>query len=1004
MTLDAILRRRVPIAIVFVLLSLWMAAGIRRIDVAEGQAIRDSPLGILAPVVVAPGWHFAPPGIVRLSTYPTGGATYGFTLGGDDASALVSREGIALLTAGTIRYRVEPERILEAHAALGSGFNRRLLPGWVLADLRAAVRESGYSDISGARTEVLRESLARALTERFRPIGLTLLSCDVSGVQMRAADAGAAAAPAVRSRVVLIGLDGADWNVLNPLIEAGSLPNIARLARGGVRGRLRAITPMLSPVIWTSIATGVLPARHGIIDFLASTGREGEKVPVTSTLRRTRAIWNILSDRGVSVGIVGWWATYPAEQVNGYVVSDRVSYQLFGAHPARAQAREGKVYPPDLDPLITSLTIPPETIPASTVERFVRMPEDPAGMPEAHVRMIEELKTLVAAGDTYTGIALALGERMKPDFQAIYIESTDTIAHLFMRYVPPPLPGVPPDDVRRFGRAVDAYYRHADVLVGRLLEAAGEDAAVILCSDHGFRTGENRPLTDPRIGYGQAADWHRKHGVIILHGPPFRRGVELQEASVLDITPTVLALFGLPVAEEMDGRPIVDAFDPDFLKRHPITWVPTYEGTTVAASPPGPPETPPADPGGDSELKAKLESLGYLRQDTANSHNNRGMILLQAGKYDEAIVEFRVAIAASEDLGIARLNIARAHFKKREYDAAAAAIAEHLARQPQSKDAENLLGNIAMERGRTAEAEDHLRKALSYEPNFTDARNTLGILYDRMGRAEDALREFRRVVEVDPEYAEALNNIGIIEKKQGRTREAIETFRRAIAADPEFAGSYSNLALILEQSGDRAGAETEYRRALQHDPRNAAVRTNYGGLLYTLGRYDEARRQLEEAVKVDPDYASAHNNLGAVYGRLGRDADELTAYRRAVSLDPDYADVRHNLGLALIRQGRAAEGEVELHAALRIDPDYAPSYVALARAILVRGEVRSAADLLAAASLRLPRDADIAALLGEARIRSGDRAGAIEAFERSLAIRPDQEGVRRRLDETRAAP
>jgi Tfp pilus assembly protein PilF len=1003
MTLDGIFRHRVPIAIGSVLLALWVAAGIRHVDTGAGRTIRDSPLGILAPVAVDPGWHFAPPGFVRLSTYPTTAATYTFGFGDDDATALVTREGVGLRAGGTIRYRVEPERILETHAAVGAGFGDRLLPGWVLADVRAAVRESGYSDISGARTEALRESLARTLTERFRPIGVILLSCDISSVQIAVAAGPGGSTAAVRSRVVLLGMDGLDWNVLNPMIEAGNLPHIARLARGGVRGKIRSITPMLSPVIWTSVATGVLPARHGIIDFLATTAREGEKVPVTSTLRKTRALWNILSDGGVSVGIVGWWATYPAETVRGYVVSDRVAYQLFGAHQAREQARDGRVYPPDLDPLVTSLTIAPETIPASTVQRYVRLPEDPAALPEAHARMIEELKTLVAAGDTYTAIALALGEKYRPDFQAIYIESTDTVAHLFMRYVPPPLPGVPPEDVQRFGRAVEAYYRHADELVGRIVDAAGPGAAVILCSDHGFRTGGNRPLTDPRIGYGQAADWHRKHGVVILHGPPFRRGVEIEEASVLDITPTVLTAFGLPAAEEMDGRPILEAFDPEFLRRHPVTWIRTYEGGAIVAQ--APPAAPvPADPRGDSELKEKLESLGYLRQNTANSHNNRGMILLQEGKFDEAIAEFRTAIAGSEDLAIAQINIARAQFKKRDYDAATATLAEHLARQPRSKEAENLLGNIAMERGRMAEAEAHLRKALSYEPNFTDARNTLGILHDRLGRTEDALREFRRVVEVDPDYAEALNNIGIIEKKQGRIREATESFRRAISADPEFAGSYSNLALILEQNGDRKGAEDQYRRALEHDPRNAAVRTNYGGLLYTLGRYVEARAQLEQAVAIDPDYASAHNNLGAVYGRLQRDADELASYRKAVAIDPDYADVRHNLGLALIRQGSPVEGEKELREAVRIEPGYAPAHLALGRSILDRGDHGEAVAVLENAAGRLPRHAEIVALLGEARARAGDRAGAIEALERSLAIRPDQPAVRQRLDGLKAAP
>src|SRR6185295_2234345 len=130
--------------------------------------------------------------------------------------------------------------------------------------------------------------------------------------------------------VVLIGLDGADWNIIDPLIAAGKMPNLAALIERGSRGRLLTLSPTLSPVIWTTIATGVKPERHGIVDFTAINKDTGAAVPVTSNLRRVPALWNILSDAGRTVGFVGWWASFPAEKVNGYIVSDRIAYQLFG--------------------------------------------------------------------------------------------------------------------------------------------------------------------------------------------------------------------------------------------------------------------------------------------------------------------------------------------------------------------------------------------------------------------------------------------------------------------------------------------------------------------------------------------------------------------------------------------------------------------------------------------------------------------------------------------------
>jgi len=195
----------------------------------------------------------------------------------------------------------------------------------------------------------------------------------------------------------------------------------------------------------------------------------------------------------VERGSRGWWASFPAETVNGFVVSDRVAYQLFGARAVHDPVREGKVYPADLGDLVASLTVAPETIGAAEISRYVRLPDDPAAVSADQNRLIDDLKTLLAAGDTYTSVSLALRDRYHPDFPGCLYRGTDTVAHLFMRYAPPPLPGVTKEEMQRFGHAVDEYYRHADEMVGRLVESRRPETAIIICSDHGFRTGDNRP-------------------------------------------------------------------------------------------------------------------------------------------------------------------------------------------------------------------------------------------------------------------------------------------------------------------------------------------------------------------------------------------------------------------------------------------------------------------------------------------------------------------------------
>src|SRR5207245_800065 len=151
----------------------------------------------------------------------------------------------------------------------------------------------------------------------------------VAGVGESSGDIRRAAASPLDRQVVLIGLDSFDWRIAEPLMKRGKMPNLERLIARGTRANLKTIRPILSPVIWTSIATGVKPSRHGIVDFVVSARDSGDLVPVTSAMRQVPALWTLLSRQGTDVGVVGWWATWPAETVRGSVVSDRVAFQLF---------------------------------------------------------------------------------------------------------------------------------------------------------------------------------------------------------------------------------------------------------------------------------------------------------------------------------------------------------------------------------------------------------------------------------------------------------------------------------------------------------------------------------------------------------------------------------------------------------------------------------------------------------------------------------------------------
>ena len=353
-------------------------------------------------------------------------------------------------------------------------------------------------------------------------------------------------APAGPARVILVGLDGADWSLLDRLAASGAMPNVARLAREGRTARLKSFVPMISPMVWTTIATGVSPERHGVLDFQEVDPASGETRPVSGASRRVPAVWNLASAAGRSVGVVGWWATHPAEEVTGFFVSDRLSSILFEG------PRDGMVFPATLESGVERIRVEEGALPDDDLKSFVAL--SPADLAAERAKggglhnPVVALARILATTRATQRVARELYDRQHPDLTALYFEGTDAIGHVFAAYAPPRLPCATEEEYRRYSGTVEAYYRLIDGLLGQWMRRAAEDGAtLVVCSDHGFKWDEDRSCARASLGAATAGFWHRLDGALLMWGrrvaPPGARA----EASVFDVAPTLSALLGLPV-------------------------------------------------------------------------------------------------------------------------------------------------------------------------------------------------------------------------------------------------------------------------------------------------------------------------------------------------------------------------------------------------------------------------------------------------------------------------
>src|SRR4051794_29675849 len=240
------------------------------------------------------------------------------------------------------------------------------------------------------------------------------------------------------TRLLLIGWDAADWKVIQPLLDAGQMPNLARLIAQGVSGNLATIYPILSPMLWTSIATGKRPYKHGILGF-AEPLPDGSGVrPITLVSRKTKALWNILNQNGYRSVVAGWWPSHPAEPINGVMVSNHFKHAE-GPAGKLPPMPSGTVHPPSLAGSLADLRVSPTELQGEFIRLFVPEYEK---VDQTEDKRLHSLAKIIAETMSVHAAATELLATQSWDFAGIYYDALDHFGHAFMRYHPPRLPTV----------------------------------------------------------------------------------------------------------------------------------------------------------------------------------------------------------------------------------------------------------------------------------------------------------------------------------------------------------------------------------------------------------------------------------------------------------------------------------------------------------------------------------------------------------------------------------
>src|SRR5579862_1747152 len=691
-------------------------------------------------------------------------------------------------------------------------------------------------------------------------------------------------------KVLLIGWDAADWKVINPLLDQGLMPTLDDFINHGVMGNLATLRPILSPMLWNSIATGKRPNKHGIHGFMEPDTQNGGIRPVSSTSRKVKAIWNILTQRGYKTNVLGWFAGHPAEPINGISVSDLYPY---------AAAPLGEEWP-----------LPPGAVHPETVrDTFAKLRMHPAEVTEAAIlpwipraaeidqekdKGLASFAKVLAENCSIHNAATWILQNEAWDFLAVYYNGIDHFCHGFMHFHPPMMEGIPQDKFEIYKDVVNNAYRFHDMMLETLVTMAGPDATIILVSDHGFHSDHLRPRGIPKEPAGPAIQ-HRPFGVVCMKGENIKQDERIYGATLLDITPTILTMFGLPVGEDMDGRVLVQAFEqPPKIER-----IPSWE------SEPGNCGMHPADlrmdPAAAQAVLQQFVALGYIQppsEDQAKAveiavreqQYNLARVYLDTQRYSEALPIFEELTNKWTDQPRFAQHLAQCYCATGKRAEAKTLLEKLLVYEPPQQEAKpekqssSREANAADATKDLSEGGEQLRPVQREPKPRPWADLLMGIIYFEEGDMDSALSRLLKAEQADPHLPDLHLRIGETYLRQKRVPDAERAFQSALEIDGDRAEAHLGLAVacLRQRRNEEAAEHALLAVGLQHF---LPLGHFYLGVaLARLGHRERAALAFETSLTMLPGLMAAHRWLSAFFFYTGNGDPEKAARHRSIYL------------------------------------------------------------------------------------------------------------------------
>jgi|SRR5579871_2595842 len=541
------------------------------------------------------------------------------------------------------------------------------------------------------------------------------------------------------------------------------MPNLARVIENGVMGDLNTLAPLCSPLLWTSIATGVYADRHGVLDSTESD-------PVTAGVRpATRAslgafyVWDLLAHEGLRCQTMGWPVTHPAQGAAA-CVSDGFALGV-----------PESVYPAPLASKLAPLRFHPKEWTGNELHLFV---PEMARIDQDKDKRLAKLAVILSQAVSVHATATTLLETEEWDFSAVWFGALGQACELF------------PDNTDEIYKdVVSGVYRFLDLLLGRLLQLAGPEAVVMLVSDRTAGQLEYLAMTgrEPR-------------GLLCASGP----GIEADELAfgtgLLDIAPTILALFGYAPAPGMSGRAITEicAAKPErILVNRPF---------------PRQPEAPP-------ELDfLELEESGYTdkiakgwRREAEAAKLRRDFhlarVLISQDRIGEAIPLLEQLAAANPGILEIRFHLVHSYFRNKQYRECREMCEALLLDAPDPTYEVVARAHLAIAEGNYVEALLYLNNGQADYGMIAALDTVIGDAYLRVGKWQEAASVFRSAIEKDSRIAPAHRGLAHALLELGRPDEAAEAALDAIRLRYDQPAAHEILGRALRAMGRHPEAE-----------------------------------------------------------------------------------------------------------------------------------------------------------------------------------------------------